>query len=80
MRLDAFLDNWLTYETGCSIANEYCDNPEQAWLRTSGESMNYDSGGCAVAGRSRDGLGALAIAIAAAALLLRDGGAGGSPR
>ena len=72
MRLDAFLDNWLTYEAGCSIANEYCDNPEQAWLRTSGESMNYDSGGCAVAGKTRAGAGALAIvAILAAALFRR---------
>jgi len=75
MRLDAFLDKWMTYETGCSIANEYCDNPEQAWLRTSGESMNYDGGGCAVAGKTRAGRGALAVVavvfLLAAALIRR---------
>jgi hypothetical protein len=49
MRLDAFFADWMTYESGCSIANEYCDNPEQAWLRASGESMNY-GGGCALGG------------------------------
>ena len=55
MRLDAFFADWMTYEAGCSIANEYCDNPVQAWLRASGESMNYDNGGCAMAGRDRRG-------------------------
>jgi len=61
----------MTYEPGCSIANDYCDNPVQIWLRTSGESMNY-GGGCALAGRARVGLGALAIAaIALAALMSR---------
>jgi len=48
MALDAFFTDWMTYEAGCSIENEYCDNPVQAWLRTSGKSMNYDSGGCAL--------------------------------
>ena len=71
MRLDAFFADWMTYEPGCSIANDYCDNPVQIWLRTSGESMNY-GGGCALAGRARVGLGALAIAaIALAALMSR---------
>jgi hypothetical protein len=55
MRLDAFLDKWMTYETGCSIANEYLRQPEQAWLRTSGESMNYDGGG--LRGRGQDARG-----------------------
>ena len=54
MRLDAFFADWMTYETGCSIDNEYCDNPVQAWLRASGKSMNYDSGGgCAMAEHTR---------------------------
>jgi hypothetical protein len=70
MALDAFFMHWMTYESGCSIANEYCDNPEQAWLRASGESMNYGGGGCAVAGPVS--AGALLIAgLAIAALVLR---------
>jgi hypothetical protein len=70
MRLDMFMNHWMTYEAGCSIANEYCDNPVQAWLRASGESMNYDTGGCATAGRSRTAGGpALFLAVAAAAAL-----------
>jgi hypothetical protein len=72
MRLDAFFTNWMTYEPGCSIENEYCDNPVQAWLRASGKSMTYESGGCAMAGSTRVGLGVLAVAGAGlAALLLR---------
>ena len=71
-RLDAFFTNWLAYESGCSIANEYCDNPEQAWLRSSGESMNYGGGGCALAGPVGVGGGVAAgAAIALAALVLR---------
>ena len=64
MRLDAFFTNWMTYEPGCSIENDYCDNPVQLWLRASGKSMNDDSGGCALAGGARAGLGALAVAAA----------------
>jgi len=78
MRLDAFFTDWMTYEAGCSIENEYCDNPVQAWLRTSGKSMNYDSGGCALAGGRAAGFGALAIAAGALAGLVwrrRRGGA-----
>ncbi len=71
-RLDAFFADWMTYEAGCSIENEYCDNPVQAWLRSSGKSMNYQDGGCAMAGRTRTGLGVTALAgVALAALLLR---------
>jgi hypothetical protein len=71
MRLDAFLADWMTYEAGCSIANEYCDNPVQAWLRTSGESMNYDDGGCTMAGRTGTGLGVFAALAAGIASLAR---------
>jgi hypothetical protein len=73
MRLDAFFTDWMTYEAGCSIGNEYCGNPVQAWLRTSGQSMNYDGGGCALAGSGRIGLGllALAVAVGLAALVAR---------
>jgi hypothetical protein len=75
MRLDAFFTNWMGYEPGCSIENEYCDNPVQAWLRASGKSMNYESGGCTMAGSTRvgAGLGVLAVGcgLAAALLLLR---------
>ncbi len=72
MRLDAFFADWMTYEAGCSIANEYCDNPVQAWLRASGESMNYDDGGCAMAGRTGAGIGLFSIAgVVLAALTLR---------
>ena len=72
MRLDAFFTNWMGYEPGCSIENEYCDNPVQAWLRASGKSMNYQSGGCVMAGSTRVGLGVLAFAGGGlAALLLR---------
>jgi hypothetical protein len=72
MRLDAFFADWMTYEAGCSIANEYCDNPVQAWLRASGASMNYDDSGCAMAGRTGAGNGAFSIAgVVLAALLLR---------
>jgi len=71
MRLDGFFADWMTYEAGCSIANEYCDNPEQRWLRTSGESMNYDSGGCALGGPVGVGAGVLvAVAVALAGLAL----------
>jgi hypothetical protein len=59
-RLDAFFADWMEYESGCSIDNEYCDNPVQSWLRASGESMNY-GGGCALAGRAGAGLGGLAV-------------------
>ena len=69
-RLDAFFANWMTYEAGCSIENEYCNNPVQAWLRASGKSMNYDSGGCTLAGPMRAGLGALAIAAAGLAWVM----------
>jgi hypothetical protein len=61
MRLDAFFTDWMTYETGCSIENEYCNNPVQAWLRASGKEMGGDSAGCALAGSARAGLGALAL-------------------
>jgi hypothetical protein len=71
MRLDAFLADWMAYEPGCSIANEYCDNPVQAWLRASGESMNYDGGGCVMAGRHGTVLGVLAAIAAGGVALLR---------
>jgi hypothetical protein len=72
MRLDTFFDDWMTYEAGCSIANQYCDNPVEAWLVASGKEMGGDSAGCALAGSARVGLGALAIAAAAlAAAFLR---------
>ena len=72
-RLDAFFADWMTYEGGCSIENEYCDNPVQAWLRASGKSMNYDTGGCALAGRARGGIrrAARSARLGLAALTLR---------
>jgi hypothetical protein len=70
MRLDAFFADWMTYESGCSIANEYCDNPVQAWLRESGESMNHGSGGCALAGPAGVGAGVVLLAAVALALLV----------
>ena len=71
-RLDAFFADWMTYEAGCSIENEYCDNPVQVWLRASGKSMNYDAGGCALGGGPAAGLGALALgALGLAAVTLR---------
>jgi hypothetical protein len=73
-RLDAFFADWMTYEAGCSIDNEYCGNPVQAWLRTSGESMTYDNGGCAMAGRTRMGIGVSALIGVALAALLRGRG------
>jgi len=60
-RLDAFFTDWMDYEPGCSIENEYCGNPVQAWLRSSGESMNYQSG-CALAGSPTPNGSALLIA------------------
>ena len=72
LRLEAVLADWMTYEPGCSIENEYCDSPVQAWLRASGKSMSYESGGCAMAGRTPMGIGVCALAgIGLAALLLR---------
>jgi hypothetical protein len=72
MRLDAFLAEWMTYEAGCSIDNQYCDNPVEAWLLASGKSMGGDSAGCALAGSARAGVGAFALAAAAlAAAFLR---------
>jgi len=69
--LDAFFMTWMTYEAGCSIANEYCDNPEQAWLRSSGESMNYDNGGCALGGPTGFVPGVIALALIGLATLRR---------
>jgi hypothetical protein len=67
-RLDTFLDDWMTYEPGCTIANEYCDNPVQVWLRTSGESMNH--GGCALGGSDGTG-GTAALGIGLIAVAVR---------
>jgi len=68
--LDTFFDDWMTYEAGCSISNEYCDNPEQAWLRSSGESMNYGNGGCALGGPAGVGVGVVALVVIALAALV----------
>src|SRR5262249_3149728 len=51
-------------------ANEYCDNPVQAWLRTSGESMNYGGGGCALGGPTGVGAGVVLLVATALALLV----------
>jgi hypothetical protein len=66
MRLDAFFDTWMTYESGCSFDNAYCDNPVFASLQ-----QEQGNEGCALAGRTPVGLGALAIGAAFIALASR---------
>ncbi len=69
-RLDRFFADWMTYQPGCDLANEYCDSPLQRVLRDSGKSDVYGSGGCAAAGWSVDPSGAPLLIVAVAAALL----------
>jgi len=50
--LQRFLDDWETYEPGCSFDNNYCEDPIQQWLRGAGrgQSDNYAGSGCGSTG------------------------------
>lgn len=53
-RLADFLENWMSYEPGCSLDNQYCDEPTYAWLSHSDRSdkdICHGPLGCEAQGR-----------------------------
>lgn len=45
-RLQDFLDEWFVFQPGCELANNYCENPDQAALVSSPESDIAICDGC----------------------------------
>lgn len=53
-RIADFLENWMSYEPGCSLDNRYCDSPSYAWLSHSDRSDDdicHGPLGCEAQGR-----------------------------
>jgi hypothetical protein len=67
-QLTALLDDWLTYEGGCSVENAYCSNAVYADLKEHGLSDGTRAGGCAAAG---GGPGGALAGLALLGLLVR---------
>ena len=68
LQLTKLLDDWLTYEGGCSVENAYCGNTVYAYLKEHSLSDGTKAGGCAAGGAAPRG-GALAC-LALAGLLV----------
>ncbi len=71
-RIQAFLDDWFTYQPGCDASNAYCDHPTKAFLATSPDSSAATGmcEGCQACPRALEGgRGPVALVVAALCLL-----------
>jgi uncharacterized protein (TIGR03382 family) len=66
--VEAVLDDWMTYEPGCSLANDYCGSP---WVPIAKTAETSALLGCSAAPGSRAPAASIVFALIAGAVLVR---------